>query len=97
LDAAGNVVGQVSRTYTLYAGGSASARQRRVRTAQQREAAEKTDEKSDKAEEKPEDKGDAKMEKETAPALLPEERREADPQMTFKSCVPVSAIRALVK
>jgi serine protease Do len=34
MDEAGNVVGQVSRTYTLYAGGDASNRRRRQRTKQ---------------------------------------------------------------
>ncbi len=35
MDEAGNVVGQVSRTYTLYAGGDASNRRRRPRTVRQ--------------------------------------------------------------
>ncbi|MEI8019514.1 MAG: hypothetical protein WCH39_15015, partial [Schlesneria sp.] len=35
MDGAGNVIGQVSRTYTLYAGGDASNRRRRPRTVRQ--------------------------------------------------------------
>ena len=69
----GHVIGQVSRTYTLYAGGSETrGRPRRVA-----------------GETKPADKQptDAKA---AAEEFL-------DPQMVFKSCVPVQSLRALVK
>ncbi len=78
MDAAGNVVGQVSRTYTLYAGGDASNRRRRPRTAKQT-----TDHQPD-----------------VGPAESDEDanvKKRADTQMVFKSCTPVSSIRALAK
>lgn len=75
LDIFGNVIGQVSRTYTLFAGGEARSRKKRTRTARQAKAEEPAE----------------------APKELHEVRKESDPQMTFKSCTPVSAIRALVK
>lgn len=71
MDAAGNVVGQVSRTYTLYAGGETANRRGRMRRSQQ-----------------PAQKGEASG-KQAADS--------PDPQMVFKACTPVSAIRALVK
>lgn len=81
LDECGNVVGQVSRTYTLYAGGAAT-RGRPRRVAADKKPADKTA--ADKRE------------------LDPAERAErdvdiADPQMVFKSCVPVKTLRSLVK
>jgi serine protease Do len=81
MDLSGNVVGQVSRTYTLYAGGEASHRQRRRRMVRQADAAEPANEPM-----------------EEAPAEAPESKKnQADTQMIFKACTPVSAIRALVK
>ena len=32
-----------------------------------------------------------------APEELPDVKKQSDPQMTFKACTPVSAIRGLVK
>lgn len=75
VDERGNVVGQVSRTFTLYAGGPA-ARGRPRRVAGERVA--------EKREKDPNEKPD------------PDEDI-ADPQMVFKSCVPVKTMRALVK
>ncbi|MBS0205127.1 MAG: redoxin domain-containing protein [Planctomycetes bacterium] len=71
LDEFGNVVGQVSRTYTLYAGGTTRGRPRRV------------------AGPMPGDKREREVKDE------PEDI--ADPQMVFKSCVPVKTLRSLVK
>ena len=69
----GHVIGQVSRTFTLYAGGPATrGRPRRVA-----------------GETKPADK-QLTEKKATAEEFM-------DPQMVFKSCVPVQSIRALVK
>ena len=69
----GHVIGQVSRTFTLYAGGSETrGRPRRVA-----------------GETKPTEKK-ATDKKATADEFM-------DPQMVFKSCVPVQGIRALVK
>jgi len=69
----GHVIGQVSRTFTLYAGGSETrGRPRRVA-----------------GDIKPTDKK-ATEKKATAEEFM-------DPQMVFKSCVPVQSIRALVK
>ena len=80
MDIAGNIVGQVSRTYTLYASGEASNRRRRtIRTRQ-----------ADDADASPESKENASHEETEA-------RKRPDPQMVFKSCTPVSAIRSLVK
>jgi len=78
MDAAGNVIGQVSRTYTLYAGGPSSRRRRRPQTVRQVSAIEPENER-----------------REHAPADEPEHPK-PDPQMVFKACTPVSAIRALV-
>jgi len=75
LDQRGHVVGQVSRTFTLYAGGSAT-RGRPRRVANERPSAERDAE--GKAKPKPEDDI-------------------ADPQLVFKSCVPVKTLRSLVK
>jgi serine protease Do len=73
LDECGRVVGQVSRTFTLYAGGSATrGRPRRV------------------ANEKPSAERDAEG-KAVETADMP------DPQLVFKSCVPVKTLRAMVK
>ena len=80
LDTFGNVIGQVSRTYTLFAGGEASRRKKRLRTVRQADAAEP-----------------AEVPMEAVPKELHEVKRQDDPQMTFKACTPVSAIRALVK
>lgn len=75
LDECGNVVGQVSRTFTLYAGGSESRGPRR-KTA----GVVPDDKKKVEAEKNP----DAEID-------VP------DPQMVFKSCVPVKTLRALVR
>ncbi len=80
MDEAGNVVGQVSRTYTLYAGGESSQRRRRPRVTRAMNAVEPAEEA-----------------KKDAPAEELESRKKSDPQMVFKACTPVSAIRALVK
>lgn len=79
-DETGRVIGQVSRTFTLYAGGEeARGRPRRVA-------------------------GDAKLvdlqeinKKKPAEGAVPPADEIMDPQMVFKSCVPVQSIRALVK
>ena len=76
MDGAGNVVGQVSRTYTLYAGGETSNRRRRPRTARHA-AGQQT--------------GDEPAESDENATI----KKHADPQMVFKACTPVSAIRAL--
>ena len=80
MDEAGNVVGQVSRTYTLFAGGEASRRRRQPRTARQIGNSEPSEDSI-----------------EAASDDRPPTRKHADPQMVFKACTPVSAIRALVK
>ena len=69
----GHVIGQVSRTFTLYAGGPAT-RGRPRRVAGETKPADKTP---------------------TGKKVASEEFM--DPQMVFKSCVPVQSIRALVK
>ena len=71
MDEFGKVVGQVSRTFTLYAGGESRGRPRRV--------ASDVEEKSDK---EPSGGDGSDL---------------ADPQMVFKSCVPVKTLRALIK
>jgi thiol-disulfide isomerase/thioredoxin len=76
LDEFGNVVGQVSRTYTLYAGGP-ETRGRPRRVAGAANAAEKRDR-------------DPSEKLEPATDI-------ADPQMVFKSCVPVATMRSLIK
>jgi serine protease Do len=81
MDSAGNVVGQVSRTYTLYAGGDARNRRHSIRTRQA-------------APEKEEGKDDNEGESMGEDILI---NLRPDPQMVFKSCTPVSAIRALIK
>ncbi len=69
----GHVIGQVSRTFTLYAGGSETrSRPRRVA-----------------GDTKHADKKQAEKKAATDEFM--------DPQMVFKSCVPVQGIRALVK
>ncbi|MEI8382886.1 MAG: redoxin domain-containing protein [Planctomycetota bacterium] len=73
MDEFGNVVGQVSRTFTLYAGGESRGRPRRV--------ANDTADKSD-PEKEPAGSNGSDL---------------ADPQMVFKSCVPVKTLRALVR
>lgn len=79
MDTSGNVVGQVSRTYTLYASGESSGRPRRRRIQAVRQTS------------------DTDLKKENTPADNSESKKEADTQMVFKACTPVSAIRALVK
>ena len=75
LDEYGNVIGQVSRTYTLYAGGPATrGRLRRTSTGPV----------------------DLKRDREPAPREAPD-ADVADPQMVFKSCVPVRTLRSLIK
>ncbi len=76
MDGAGNVVGQVSRTYTLYAGGDASNRRRHPTKVRQA------------ADLHPDDEPAESDENATV-------KKHADPQMVFKACTPVSAIRAL--
>ena len=78
MDSFGNVVGQVSRTYTLYAGGETSNRRRRPKTARQA------------VDHDPDVKAGEADENATV-------RKHADPQMVFKACTPVSAIRALAR
>lgn len=73
MDEFGNVVGQVSRTFTLYAGGESRGRPRRVAN----DSADKSD-----------------PEKEPA---VSNESDLADPQMVFKSCVPVKTLRSLIR
>jgi serine protease Do len=80
MDDAGNVIGQVSRTYTLYASGDASKRGRQPRATRQLQTTEVKEDGKNPVEE---NKADPK--------------KNADPQMVFKACTPVSAIRALVK
>ena len=73
LDECGNVVGQVSRTYTLYAGGpDTRGRPRRVT-------------------------GEKLADKREPGGNLEPATDIADPQMVFKSCVPVKTLRSLVK
>ena len=79
MDEAGNVIGQVSRTYTLYAGGETSNRRRR-RTTRQLNA-----------------EGLPIVDKDAPDKVETESEKKTDPQMVFKACTPVSAIRALVK
>ena len=81
VDQKGNIVGQVSRTFTLYASGETSNRsRRRIRTRQSLDGA------------------DPKMDEDpVAPDEPVERRKKADPQMVFKACTPVTAIRGLVK
>lgn len=81
MDAAGNVVGQVSRTFTLYAGGEATNRRRRHRRSLTQAAA---------------DPLVMELSKEDHDPTL-DAKKKADPQMVFKACTPVSAIRALVQ
>ena len=69
----GHVIGQVSRTYTLYAGGS-ETRGRQHRVAGDTKSADKN-----------------LTEKKAATEEF------MDPQMVFKSCVPVQSLRMLVK
>jgi serine protease Do len=79
MDVAGNIVGQVSRTYTLYAGGDTSNRKRRSFRTRQVDDTKATEETKD-----------------DSPEADSEAKRRPDPQMVFKSCTPVAAIRALV-
>lgn len=81
MDEAGNVVGQVSRTFTLYAGGTSSNRQRR-RAARAADEAASDDDKMKQG----------KHHEEEA-----ESSKKQDPQMVFKACTPVSSIQALAK
>lgn len=80
MDISGNVVGQVSRTFTLYSADETSRRKGRRRMVRQADAA---------------DPGERPMELDHGEPK--EAKKEPDPQMTFKACTPVSAIRALVK
>jgi S1-C subfamily serine protease len=82
MDEAGNVIGQVSRTYTLYASGDSSNRSRRRSSLTQ---------KANDADAKEKNTKDADDESD------PEAKKKSDPQMVFKACTPVSAIRALLK
>lgn len=79
MDIAGNVIGQVSRTYTLYAGVEEAGRRRPAVRSRQAE------DQSPKADAEEESKADHHL------------LKRPDPQMVFKSCTPVVAIRALVK
>ena len=79
MDVAGNVVGQVSRTYTLYATGDTSGRRRHIRA------------------QNPPDAHVADAEHVEVIELAVDAKKKADPQMVFKACTPVSAIRALAK
>ena len=89
----GHVIGQVSRTYTLYAGGSATrSRPRRIAgVAQppQRRVLAQLDADSPKvAPKKPVVAGEAAAEADADEIM--------DPQMVFKSCVPVQSLRGLI-
>lgn len=79
MDVFGNVIGQVSRTYTLYAGTEEVGRRRPAHRTRQ------IDDPAAKAEMVEEPKVDHHL------------LKRPDPQMVFKSCTPVAAIRALVK
>ena len=91
----GHVIGQVSRTYTLYSGGSATrSRPRRiagVAQPRQRSALAQLDANSPKvAPKKPAVAGEAAAEADAdADEIM-------DPQMVFKSCVPVQSLRGLI-
>lgn len=85
MDRAGNVVGQVSRTYTLYAGGETSNRGQRRQTADKKVADPKaTDDEKQKDEPKADHEAESK-----------EPKKRPDPQMVFKACTPVSAVKAM--
>lgn len=89
----GHVIGQVSRTFTLYAGGSATrSRPRRIAgVAQppQRRALTQLDANPPKvAPKKPAVAGEAADEADADEIM--------DPQMVFKSCVPVQSLRGLI-
>jgi hypothetical protein len=90
-DELGNVVGQVTSTLTLFATGPAeeepAVARRRIKV-QERSAEKKPDS-------SPKDKQKKKKEKPPVEVRLPEESSE--PQMVFKTCAPVEAIRSLVK
>jgi S1-C subfamily serine protease len=79
MDRAGNIVGQVSRTYTLYAGSETTTRRRRrPRKVRQVDELLPVDEPLH---------GSSTGNSRSRPL--------ADPQMVFKSCTPVSAIKKL--
>ena len=88
----GHVIGQVSRTYTLYSGGAATrGRPRRVARPTQRKDLAQLDA----------DLANAAPKKPAAPKAGDAEEAEADdttmdPQMVFKSCVPVQGLRSLI-
>jgi serine protease Do len=87
----GQVIGQVSRTYTLYSG-SASTRSRPQRIAGKKTLAPRRslaqrDGTSVTAASKD---GKPKSDEE------PEEEEMVDPQMVFKSCVPIQSLRSLI-
>ncbi len=84
MDSAGNVVAQVSRTYTLYAGGEASRRGRQPRSARQPADSEQAEDPQPDAEIKDVEVKSVK-------------KNRADPQMVFNACTPVSALRSLLK
>ena len=89
----GHVIGQVSRTYTLYAGGSATrSRPRRIAgVAQppQRRALTQLDAHPPKVTpKKPAVAGEAEADADADEIM--------DPQMVFKSCVPVQSLRGLI-
>lgn len=77
MDEAGNVIGQVSRTFTLYAGGEAGRRRRRRPHKTQNV-----------------DIVVGVMEADTE---LADRAKKPDPQMVFRACTPVSAIKGLIK
>ena len=77
MDESGNVIGQVSRTFTLYAGGEATRRVRRRHHKTQNV--------------------DIVVGIVEPDAELADLAKKPDPQMVFRACTPVSAIKALIK
>lgn len=77
MDEAGNVIGQVSRTYTLYAGGEAGRRRHRRPHKTQNV--------------------DIVVGVIEPDAEHDDPKKKADPQMVFRACTPVSALKALIK
>ncbi len=92
-DEFGNVVGQVTSTLTLFATGPSEEEPAVARRRVQVQA-KPAEEKPAPPKQPPKEKKKKKKEK---PPVEPPPEEPGEPQMVFKTCTPVEAIRSLIK
>lgn len=96
-DDCGNVVGQVTSTLTLYAAGGELVEPLVSRRHFSRKPAAEKKKPADPGAKQPDPKKKEKKKKKPDPKPKPPEEEISDPQMVFKTCTPIEALRGLIQ